>query len=59
MQLNRICFEEISLTQSRIEGRFQTIFQDLFLLIFVRAFLNIECIEFYYLAKNMHNDFQL
>ena len=34
-------------------------FLDLFSRIFVRAFLNVDLILFYYLLKNLINDFQL
>ena len=47
------------LHQSRIKGFFRAIFLDLFLRIFVRAFLNVDLILFYYLPKNLINDFQL
>ena len=38
---------------------FQGIFLYLFLRISVRAFLNVDVILFYYLPKNVINDFQL
>ena len=50
------CTTTINLTgdfayDSRIKGLFQAIFQDLFLIIFVRAFLNVKCIEYFILLK--------
>ena len=51
--------ETILKRHTRIKGHFQAIFQDLFLIIFVGDFLNVDYIEFYYLAQNMHNDYQL
>ena len=48
-----------SKSQSRTKGFFRAIFLDLFLIIFVRAFLNGDLILFYYLPQNVINNFQL
>ena len=48
----------VAIFSKQDKGPFSGFFQDLFLIIFVTAFLNVEYIEFYYLAKNTHNGFQ-
>ena len=47
----------LKILQSRIKGFFRAIFLDLFSIIFVKASLNVDFIQLYYLPKNIINDF--